>query len=55
MEILDETFDVVKRWNVNEIISAYKDSPKKGLKTILGKKTILDWSGELFEISKKKV
>ena len=50
---LDETFDVVKRWNVNEIISAYKDSPKNGLKTILGKKTILDWSGELFEISKK--
>ena len=50
---LDETFDVVKRWNVNEIISAYKDSPKKGLKTMLGKKTILDWSGELFEISKK--
>ena len=50
---LDETFNVVKRWNVNEIISAYKDSPKKGLKTILGKKTILDWSGELFEISKK--
>ena len=50
---LDEIFDLVKRWNVNEIISAYKDSPKKGLKTILGKKTILDWSGELFEISKK--
>ena len=50
---LDETFDVVKRWNVNEIISAYKDSPKNGLKTILGKKTILDWSEELFEISKK--
>ena len=50
---LDEIFDLVKRWNVNEIISAYKDSPKKGLKTILGKKTILDWSRELFEISKK--
>ena len=50
---LDETFDVVKRWNVNEIISAYKDSPKNGLKTIIGKKTILDWSEELFEISKK--
>jgi len=50
---LDEIFDLVKRWNVNEIFSAYKDSPKKGLKTILGKKTILDWSRELFEISKK--
>ena len=41
---LDEVFDLVKRWNVDEIISAYKDSPKKGLKTILGKKSILDWS-----------
>ena len=50
---LDEVFDVVKRWNVDEIISAYKDSPKKGLKTILGKKSILDWSKDLFEISKK--
>ena len=49
---LDEVFDIVKRWNVNEIISAYKDSPKKGLKTILGKKSILDWSKDLFEISK---
>ena len=50
---LDEVFDIVKKWNINEIISAYKDSPKNGLKTILGKKTILDWSKDLFEISKK--
>ena len=50
---LDEVFDVVKRWNIDEIISAYKDSPKKGLKTILGKKSILDWSKDLFEISKQ--
>ena len=26
---------------------------KKGLKTILGKKSILDWSKDLFEISKQ--
>ena len=50
---LDETFDIVKRWNVSEIISAYKDTPKKGLKTVLGKKSILGWSKDLFEISKK--
>jgi len=50
---LDEVFNIVKRWNVNEIISAYKDSPKNGLKTILGKKSILDWSKDLFELSKK--
>ena len=29
---LDEVFDLVKRWNIDDIISAYKDSPKKGLK-----------------------
>ena len=50
---LDEVFDVVKKWNIDEIISAYKDSPKKGLKSILGKKSILDWSKDLFEISKQ--
>ncbi len=50
---LDEAFDIVKRWNTNEIISAYKDSPKKGLKTVLGKKSILDWSKDLLEVSKK--
>ena len=50
---LDETFDIVKRWSVNEIISAYKEAPKNGLKTSIGKKKILDWSKELFEVSKK--
>ena len=50
---LDEVFDIVKRWNINDIISAYKDSPKNGLKTVIGKKSILDWSKDLFEISKK--
>ena len=34
-------------------MSAYKDAPKNGLKTNLGKKSILDWSKDLFEISKK--
>ena len=50
---LDAVFDVVKRWNINDIIACYKDSPKKGLKTILGSKSVLDWSKDLFEISKK--
>ena len=50
---LDETFDIVKRWDINEILSSYKNAPKQGLKTILESKSILDWSKELFEISKK--
>ena len=50
---LDQVFDIVKRWNINEIMSAYRDSPKNGLKTILGKKSILDWTKDLFEMSKK--
>ena len=50
---LDDTFNMVKKWNINEIMSAYKDAPKKGLKTILFKKSILEWSKDLFEISKR--
>ena len=49
---LDAVFDVVKRWNIKDIIACYKDSPKKGLKTILGSKSVLDWSKDLFKISK---
>ena len=48
---LDEVFDLVKRWNINDITSAYKDAPKNGLKTILGNKSILEWSKDLLEIS----
>ena len=48
---LDEVFDLVKRWNINDITSAYKDAPKNGLKTILGNKSILRWSKDLLEIS----
>tara|TARA_B100001121_G_scaffold290786_1_gene290974 strand:+ start:3394 stop:4671 length:1278 start_codon:yes stop_codon:yes gene_type:complete len=50
---LDEVFDVIKRWNIDEIMKAYKESPKKGLNTILGNKSILDWSKILFDISRK--
>ncbi|MDC3060684.1 glutamate-cysteine ligase family protein [Candidatus Pelagibacter sp.] len=48
---LDEVFDLVKRWNINDITSAYKDAPKNGLKTILGNKSILRWSKNLLDIS----
>ena len=48
---LDEVFDLVKRWNINDITSAYKDAPKNGLKTILGNKSILRWSKDLLDIS----
>ena len=48
----EDSWDFSKE-DVNEIISAYKEAPKNGLKTSIGKKKILDWSKELFEVSKK--
>ena len=50
---LDEVFDVVKRWSTDDIILAYKDSTKKRLKNNFRKKSILDWSKDLFIISKR--
>ena len=32
---LDETFNVVRNWDSKDILSAYKDAPKKGFKTTI--------------------
>ena len=38
---LDEAFNVVKNWDSIDILSAYKDAPKKGFKTSLNKKDLI--------------
>ena len=50
---LDEALDLVSRWDKKEIIAAYKDAPKNGLKTQLMGKDILYWSSQLINISKR--
>ena len=50
---LDETFEVIKDWNKDEIKNAYVQSCKKGLRTEINHKDILFWSIKLLQISKK--
>ena len=52
-EKLDEALDVVKNWKNNDILNAYLDAPKKGLKTEINDKSILDWGKILLNLSKE--
>ena len=50
---LDETFEIIKDWNKDEIKNAYAESCKIGLRTEINNKDILFWSIKLLQISKK--
>ena len=50
---LDETFELVSKWEKNEIINAYLEAPKKGFNTELMGKDLLHWSSLLLNLSKK--
>ena len=49
---IDETYQIVKDWNKNEIMNAYFESPKKGLKTEINGKSFLEWGKIFFDLSK---
>ena len=49
---LEESLDVIKKWDQSEILNAYYDSPKKGLNTLINNKTILEWGKIFLDISK---
>ena len=50
---LDEAFNVVRNWDSKDILSAYKDAPKKGFKTSLNKKNLYHWSSILINLGKE--
>ena len=50
---LDETYDLISKWDKNKIINAYLEAPKKGFNTQLMGKDLLYWSKELLKLSKK--
>ena len=50
---LDETFDVVKNCNSNDILSAYKDAPKLGFNASLNNKDLYHWASILINLGKK--
>ena len=50
---LDETYDLVSKWEKDKIINAYLEAPKKGFNTQLMGKDLLYWASTLLELSKK--
>ena len=52
-ENLDEAYDIVSRWDPSDVLNAYVEAPKKGLNTLIAKKTILAWSKIFLSLAKK--
>ena len=50
---LDEAYDIINKWNISEVLNAYADAPKRGLNTLIGNKTILEWGKILLSLSRK--
>ena len=50
---LDETYDLISKWDKDKIINAYLDAPKKGFNTQLMNKDIFYWATTLLNLSKK--
>ena len=50
---LNEAFDIINKWNVIEVLNAYKDVPKKGLNTIINNKTLLEWGKIFLELARE--
>ena len=50
---LEETFEVVNKWNKIDVMNAYLDVPKKGLDTMINSKSILEWGKILLNLSKE--
>ena len=50
---LDETYEIISKWNKDKIINAYLDAPKKGFNTQLMGKDLLQWASILLDLSRK--
>ena len=50
---LDESLDLIKDWKSEDVLKAYLDAPKKGLKAEINGKSILEWGKILLNISNR--
>lgn len=50
---LDETYELISKWDMDKIINAYLEAPKKGFNTQLMGKDLLHWAQILLNLSKK--
>tara|TARA_B100001121_G_scaffold128396_1_gene112811 strand:- start:1181 stop:2476 length:1296 start_codon:yes stop_codon:yes gene_type:complete len=50
---LEEVYDLVSKWENDEILNAYFEAPQKGLNTIFMEKDLFYWAKILLELSEK--
>jgi len=50
---LNESLNIINKWKIADVINAYIDSPKKGLNTTIGNKTLLEWGKVFLKLSKE--
>ncbi len=50
---LDEVHELISTWDIDKIINAYLEAPKKGFNTQLMGKDLLYWSSTLLDLSRK--
>ena len=50
---LDETYELISKWEKNKIINAYLEAPQKGFNTQLMGKDLLYWASTLLNLSKR--
>ena len=50
---LDEALDIIKNWRIDDVLNAYFEAPKKGLKTEISGKSILYWGKIFLNLSKE--
>ena len=49
---LDQSLDIIKNWDIEDVKNAYLEAPAKGLDTLINKKSILEWGKIFLDISK---
>jgi glutamate--cysteine ligase len=50
---LDESLNIISKWEILEVLNAYAETPKKGLSSIINNKTLLEWGKIFLDLAKK--
>ena len=50
---LDEALHEIKNWKITDVLNAYYEAPKKGLKTEINNKSLRKWGKIFLTLSKK--
>ena len=50
---LDEAFEIINKWSIEDVLNAYIDAPRKGFETVIANKTLLEWGKIFLDLAKK--